>query len=98
MRAVRLLALLVAFAGACRSSEIVSGMSESTYVQVMVELRKLPLSPTGDTLDRGRQRDSILQSLGLSAAELESAAVRLSNQPQRAARLWRAIEMGERER
>ncbi|HEX7123707.1 MAG TPA: hypothetical protein VF178_15125 [Gemmatimonadaceae bacterium] len=92
MRLLRWLTPLLVLAS-CRGSEIVSGVSESTYVRAMVELRKVPLSVTGDTLERARVRDSILQSLGVTAADLESAAVQLSTQPERAARLWRVIEL-----
>ena len=66
-------------------------MSDSTFINTMVALRKLPVGP-GDTVVRARQRDSILQAFGVTAAQLESVAVRLANDPARAAVIFRAIE------
>ena len=44
---------------------------------------------------RAAARDSILRAHGVTAAQLESAAVRLSSQPDRAANLWRVIEAAQ---
>lgn len=81
-------ALLIA---GCTRDPVFTDMSDSTYIKTMVALRKLPIGP-GDTVFRARQRDSILTAFGVTAAQLESVAVRLSNDPGRAAVIFRAIE------
>jgi hypothetical protein len=78
-------------AAACRRDPVFTDMSDSTYVRTMVALRTLPVNPA-DTGRRARMRDSILESFGVTAAQLESTSVRLANDPARAAELWRAIE------
>ena len=91
----RLIALLTALSlmgvGACSRDSVFTDMSDSTYIRTMVALRKLPVGPA-DTVARARQRDSILKAFGVTAAQLESVAVRLSNDPARAAVIFRAIE------
>ena len=88
-RTLTFLALFLA--GGCRSDPIFSDMSDSTYVRTMVALRKLPVG-TVDSVSRARQTDSVLKAFGLTAAQVESTSVRLSNDPARAAEIWRAIE------
>ena len=78
-------------AAACSRDAVFTDMSDSTYIKTMVALRKLPIGPV-DTVARARQRDSILTAFGVTAAQLESVAVRLSNDPTRAAVIFRAIE------
>ena len=87
----RLPILALLLVAACRSDPIFSDMSDSTYVQTMVALRKLPVG-TVDSASRARQTDSVLKAFGLTAAQVESTSVRLSNDPARAAEIWRAIE------
>jgi len=82
---------MVLSASACSRDPVFRDMSDSTFIKTMVALRKLPVGP-GDTVVRARQRDSILQAFGVTAAQLESVAVRLSNDPARAAVIFRAIE------
>jgi hypothetical protein len=81
----------VAVGSACRSDPIFSRMSDSTFVQAMVELRRLPVG-AGVGEARGVRRDSILRKHDITAADLESTAVWLARDPQRAAEVWRAIE------
>jgi hypothetical protein len=78
-------------ASGCTRDPVFREMSDSTYIRTMVALRKLPIGPS-DTLARARQRDSILNAVGVTAAELEAIAVRLSEDPARAAAIFRAIE------
>ena len=75
----------------CNRDEVFSEMSDSTYIKTMVALRKLPIGPA-DTVPRARQRDSILKAFGVTAAQLEAIAIRLSEDPTRAATIFRAIE------
>ena len=67
-------------------------MSDSTFVQTMVALRTLPVGNNIDRAVRDRARDSILTAHGVTAAQVESTAVRLANDPARASDIWRAIE------
>lgn len=90
MRTATLL-LAILLAPACRSEPVFVEMSDSTFVQTMVALRRLPVG-TFDTVARARQRDAILERAGVTAAQLESTAVRLAADPERAATIWRAIE------
>src|SRR6185503_10048888 len=92
---VRITAMLAAVAllsvgSACRSDPVFREMSDSTYVTTMVALRRLPLSI--DSVSRARQRDAVLQSFGVTARDLEAIAVRLAEDPARAAIVFRAIE------
>lgn len=66
-------------------------MSDSTYVRAMVELRKLPIG-TIDSVTRARSADSILRAFGVTAKDMEAIALRLADDPARAAVIFRAIE------
>jgi hypothetical protein len=79
-------------ANSCRRDPIFVEMSDSTFVRTMVALRNLTIGPA-DTAARARQRDSVLRVFGVTAAQVESTALRLSNDPERAAAIWRAIEI-----
>jgi hypothetical protein len=87
-----LVALTAVLGGsACRFDPIFRDMSDSTFVHAMVELRRLPVG-VGTGAAREQRRDSILQKYDITGAELESTAVWLARDPQRAADIWRAIE------
>lgn len=90
-RNILALTMAVTLATACRRDPVFQEMSDSTFVKTMVALRTLPIGPA-DTVIRARQRDSILKAFGVTAAQMESVAVRLSNDPARAAEIFRAIE------
>ena len=77
--------------GGCRSDPVFVDMSDSTFIQTMIALRKLPIGSI-DTAARMRQRDSVLRTFGVTAAQVESTAVRLASDPARAATVFRAIE------
>ena len=89
----RYLTLLTQLAvGGCQRDAVFTEMSDSTFVQTMVALRKLPVGGVFDTANRNRQRDAILRRFGVTAVQVESTAVRLANDPERASEIWRAIE------
>mgnify|MGYP001618086448 CR=1 FL=1 len=67
-------------------------MSDSTFVRTMIALRRLPLGYSADTAARVRMRDSVLRAHGVTAAQIESVAVKLADDPDRAAGIWRVIE------
>jgi hypothetical protein len=92
---VRLTPLIAGFgivlSAGCARDRVFREMSDSTYIKTMVALRQLPIG-MADTTFRARQRDSILRAMGVTAAELEAIAIRLSEDPARAAVIFRAIE------
>ena len=87
-----LVTLILVGSTACSRDPVFTEMSDSTFVETMIALRKLPIGDTIDTLARNRSRDAILRSHGVTAEQVESTAVRLANDPERAAEVWRAIE------
>lgn len=85
------LAVALLILGACNRDPVFTEMSDSTYIRTMVALRTLPVG-TADTVARAHKRDSILKVFGVTAAQMEEVATRLSNDPARAAVIFRAIE------
>ena len=85
-------ALLLLLATSCRSDRVFRTMSDSTFVNVMVELRKLPVGVSDDVNARAARRDSILRKFDVTGPDLESTAVRLARDPERATAIWRVIE------
>lgn len=86
-----LLVASLSTAAGCNRDPVFREMSDSTYIRTMVALRRLPIG-SADTVTRARQRDSILKANGVNPADLEAIAVRLSDDPARAAVIFRAIE------
>lgn len=79
-------------ATACRADEVFSLMSDSTFVNAMRELRRLPVGVYTDQSARALMRDSILAKYSVTGAELESTAVWLARDPAKAVEVWRAVE------
>ena len=77
---------------ACERTGLSKGVSDTKFVAVMAELKRVRDLPGLDSGRRALKRDSILQSQGLTAAQLESAARRLAQNPARAQTVWQAIE------
>jgi hypothetical protein len=90
-RILSLAAGTLLIATACGRDAVFVEMSDSTFVRTMIALRKLPVGAI-DSAGRMRQRDSVLRTFGVTAAAVESTAVRLAGDPARAAVVWRAIE------
>ena len=88
------LPVLVVFgsATACRHSELSTGVSDSTFVRVMAELKRVRDAPGIDSGQRAARRDSTLQKFGLTPAQLEAAAKQLARNPARAQTVWQAVE------
>jgi len=84
-----LLAALLVAPVACSENDL--GISDSLYVQTMAELQRVQR-------ERGpaERRDSVLEASGVTPEQLEEAAMKLAEQPQRAAELWRAIDRQSR--
>jgi hypothetical protein len=91
LRACHLIAVAILVA-ACRRGEIVAGVSDSSFVAAMADLRQLAREPGFDSTARARARQGVLQSRGLTLEQLDRAAAQLAREPERAADLWRAIE------
>ena len=91
MRSVPLLVGVLILGAACHRDEITTGVDDSAYVHVMIDLRGLATSPA-DSMPHVRARDSVLRTYDLTIAQLESATVSLSHDPVRAGRIWQAIE------
>jgi hypothetical protein len=85
---------LVVFASvaACQRSGLSNGVSDAKFVAVMAELKRVRDVPGLDSGRRAFKRDSILQSQGLTPAQLEAAARRLAQNPARAQTVWQAVE------
>jgi hypothetical protein len=84
--------VLLGTAAGCRRSQLAGGLSDSTYVAVMADLKRMHDAPGMDSAQRAARRDSILRSRGLTPAQLEAAARQLADNPGRAQTVWQAIE------
>ena len=89
-----LLLVLVSLASAagCRRPQLATGVSDSAFVAVMADLKRVQDAPGMDSAQRAARRDSILQSRGLTPAQLEAAAHQLAQNPGRAQTVWQAVE------
>lgn len=88
IRMLALHALVLSGVVACRQGEIVGGLSDSTFVATMTALSRINRDPVADSAARAAARDSVLQSRGLTLADIERAARALEDDPERAADLW----------
>ena len=88
------LMVLVALASTagCRREQLATGISDSTFVAVMADLKRVHDTPGMDSAQRAARRDSILQGRGLTPAQLEAAARALAQNPARAQTVWQAVE------
>jgi len=90
--ALTVMLTVVASAGGCRrSTAAVDGISETTFVVTMVELRRLD-SATTDSATRAAARAAVLQRRGLTATQLERYAASLADDPARAQALLARID------
>jgi hypothetical protein len=88
------LTALVALLGpiACRSNELVAGVTDSTFVATMAELERVRSNLALDSARRDALRASILTRHRVSGAQMEAAGRALGLDPNRAADVWQAIE------
>ena len=89
---VWLVLVVLASVAACQRSGLSNGVSDAKFVAVMAELKRVRDLPGLDSGRRALKRDSILQSQGLTPAQLEAAARRLAQNPARAQTVWQAVE------
>ena len=83
--------LVLALAG-CDRGESLAGISDSTFVATMVELRKIQEDPILDSAAQAAARTEVLQSRGLTPEALERAARALADDPAHAADIAQAID------
>ncbi len=76
----------------CNRGELISGVTDSTYVATMAELRRLRQHPGPDSTHNAAARAAVLQRRGLSPEQLERASTVLAQDPDRAVTLWQRIE------
>lgn len=91
MRRLRHPAFLAILLAACTRSEIVPGVRDSTFVATMADLRRAEVT-VRDTTELAASRRRILQQRGLTVDQLEAAARKLADDPDRALEIWQAID------
>jgi hypothetical protein len=69
-----------------------SRLDDSTFVTTIAELRKVHADTSVSEADRAAARAKVLQTRGLTPAELDSHARALAKDPERAVLVWQAIE------
>jgi hypothetical protein len=92
LRSIFILAALAALATGCRREALSSGISDSTFVAVMAELKGVHDVPGLDSAQQAARRAEILQRHRLTPAQLETAARVLAQNPTRAQTVWQAVE------
>lgn len=85
------MAFLACVVAACKGGEIIPGVSDSTFVATMADLRRAE-AIEHDAAALAASRKRILQQRGLTPERMESAARKLGEDPDRAVAIWQAIE------
>ena len=91
-RRIAILSALVVMTANCRRDAGAGGMSDSTFVAVMADLRRVHNTAGLDSGQRAARRTQILQTRNLTPAQLEIAAKDIAQNPTRAQTVWQAIE------
>lgn len=68
------------------------GVNDSTFVNTIVELRRIGADSSLDSTARDSARRALLRRRGLTARQLEDAARAMAANPDRAIAIWRAID------
>ena len=87
-----ILTALILLGASCRREPGSGGISDSTFVAVMAELRRVHNTAGLDSAQRAARRTQILQTRNLTPAQLEVAAKLLAQNPTRAQTVWQAVE------
>lgn len=77
---------------ACAPGSTLAGVGDSTFIAAMAELRRIEQDPALDSAARASARQVVLQQRGLTPASIEQAARALAKEPERAMRVWQAID------
>ncbi len=88
------MSVLIALAAVtgCQGSRSSNGVSDSTFVAVLADLKRVQIAPGLSSSQRAASRDSVLQIHGLKPAQLAEAAKQLAENPARAQTVWQAIQ------
>jgi hypothetical protein len=94
MRQAETLALIAAFlaALACSRPTTQPEVSDSTFVVVMSELRRIETDTSLDSTMRDSMRKVTLRRRSLTPERLERAARALADEPERAVAVWKSID------
>jgi hypothetical protein len=84
--------VVAALLGCPRRPQVKLGMSDSTFVATMADLRRIEADSTGDRAMQDSSRRVVLRRHGVTADALERAARALAADPPRAAALFRSID------
>ena len=80
----------LALVGGCRARG--RGVSDSTFVATMAELRQVDENRSLDSAAKAAARKRVLQGRGLSAEAVERRARELVRDPDKAGAIWQAID------
>jgi hypothetical protein len=84
--------LAAASLAACSRDTPSSSLSDTTFVAVMAELKRLHEAVGIDSATREARRAEILKNRGLTPERLDTAARALGANPTKAQAVWQAIE------
>jgi hypothetical protein len=87
-----LITAATAVVAGCAGRDADLGMSDSTYVNAMSDLKAVADDPKLSEPLRRQRRDAIFRKYALGAEQFEKASDALSGKPEHAMRLWRAID------
>src|SRR5256885_8314671 len=91
------LPLICALAGGCRNRHPPKlGMSDSTFVGALSELRRVQADTSLDATMKDSSRRMVLRRYRVTSEQLEHASRVLAESPARASDLWRQIESAPR--
>ena len=89
--------LICALVAGCRNRRAPSlGMTDSTFVGALRELRRVQADTSLDVTMKDSSRRMVLRRYQVTSVELEHAARVLAESPARASDLWRQIESASR--
>ncbi len=89
--------LICVLAGGCRRSHAPRlGMTDSTFVGALRELRRVQGDSSLDVTMKDSSRRMVLRRYNVTSAQLEHAARVLAESPAHASDLWRQIESAAR--
>lgn len=85
-------ALLLLTPAGCRREELPGGLTDSSFVSTMVELRRIRENATLDSTERAQAREAVLRRRRVTPKQLEQAAATLADDPARASAIWQTVE------
>ncbi len=92
MSRLRWIPLVLVLMAGCRSRKADLGMSDSTFVQIMGDLKIVADAPEVSDAVRAQRREAVLRKHSVTAAQIEKLDATLASHPNHAKLLWSAIE------